>query len=99
MNYVLALLAFSAIMIVLATLVTVVVSFVQSAGSMRAKSFKMMLTQLYNKEVAPRLKKLDVESTAEDFVAGITTNPAIAKGPHELIIDLGDYTFERIRLT
>ncbi len=80
MNYLTAALAFSAIMIVLATLVTVIVEAVHGVLSRRKHDFEHMLKQLYEKEIKPKatdILKDNLEQT-DKFIKDLVTNPAIA---------------------
>lgn len=83
MNYLVALLAFSAVMIVLATLATVVVETIHKIVGQRPKDFKVMLTQLYTDVVVPRInreisdKGERVAESLDDFIKKMVSNPAI----------------------
>ena len=81
MNYLTALLAFSAVMIVLATLATVVVEALHKLARKRASDFEQMLSKLYSDAVEPRLKDagLTLASKADDFALEITRNPAFTR--------------------
>lgn len=80
MNYLIALLAFSAIMIVLSTLASVLVESLHRLFNTRSRDFDEMLTQLYLQSVRPHLKNAGVElaEKAESFVREIRQNPAIS---------------------
>ena len=69
MQYLTALLAFSAIMIVLSTLATVAVEGIHLLASRRTADFHRMLQRLFEDAVAPRLKRLarEGELTATAF--------------------------------
>jgi hypothetical protein len=85
MNYLVAVLAFSAVMIVLATLATVIVEAFHKVVGARANNFQEMLTKLYADVIVPKLEQKSAQATqpiAEDaqaFVDTITRNPAIQK--------------------
>ncbi|MDH3672236.1 MAG: hypothetical protein OES46_13930 [Gammaproteobacteria bacterium] len=84
MNYLTALLAFSAIMIVLATLATVVVEGIHKLARKRASDFEEMLSKLYEDAIAPRLKEITKTELLPDgrltaatkFARQVTRNPA-----------------------
>ena len=80
MNYLTALLAFAAVMIVLSTLATVVVEGLHKIASKRSKDFQEMLTKLYDDTVQSRLPQNagpeTKASAAEEFAAQLTKNPA-----------------------
>lgn len=85
MSYLTAVLAFSAVMIVLATLATVIVEAFHKVVGARANNFQEMLTKLYADVIVPKLEKESaqaIQPIAEDartFVETITRNPAIQK--------------------
>lgn len=80
MSYLTALLAFSAIMIVLATLATIVVEGLHKLFRQRAKDFEEMLTNLYDKSIKPRIKSgaITPSYSAEKFAQDIVKNPAFS---------------------
>lgn len=80
MNYLTALLAFSAIMIVLATLASVLVESIHRLLKTRSRDFDEMLTQLYKQSVRPHFKSagITLADEAENFVREIRRNPAIS---------------------
>ncbi|MDH3404665.1 MAG: hypothetical protein OES32_10005 [Acidobacteriota bacterium] len=82
MNYLTALLAFSAVMIVLSTVATVAVEFLHKLGRKRAQDFEELLSQLYTQAIEPRLDKAEVvvTSSVADFVRDIRKNPAFDAG-------------------
>ena len=86
MNYLIALLAFSAVMIVLATLATVLVESIHKIFRTRSHDFDEMLTQLYKKSVKPQLDNIGVSlaTEAETFVRQIRENPAIGRDRNSL---------------
>ncbi len=85
MNYLVALVAFSAVMIILSTLASVIVETLHKITGQRSSDFNAMLTKLYedvikpgiNQGVADAADKL--EDSADFFVKNMTTNPAISK--------------------
>ena len=92
MSYLIALLAFSAVMIVLATLASVVVEAIHGLFNKRANDFKEMLTQLYKDAIVPIVAKQiassedaikkeaeDLTEKADEFIASLVENPAIKK--------------------
>ncbi len=80
MNYLIALLAFSAIMIVLSTLASVLVESIHRLLNTRSRDFDEMLTQLYTHSVKPHFRNAGIElaDEAETFVREIRKNPAIS---------------------
>ena len=80
MNYLIALLAFSAIMIVLSTLASVLVESIHRLLNTRSRDFDEMLTQLYRQSVRPHFKSAGIKlaDDAESFVREIRKNPAIS---------------------
>ncbi len=104
MNYLTALLAFSAIMIVLSTLATVVVEGLHKLGRKRCGDFERMLQRLYDDAVAPRMGEAGIAapSTAQAFAQQITRNPAVEDsrigllGKLPLLGNLLDTAFDRL---
>ncbi|MCP4203929.1 MAG: hypothetical protein GY769_18585 [bacterium] len=104
MSFLTALLAFSAIMIVLTTLATVVVEGLHKLMRKRASDFEQLLTQLYKDAVEPRLANAGVQvgATADQFVQDLMKNPAfdvskkgrLAKLP--LLKNLFDSSFQEL---
>ena len=81
MDILMAFLAFSAVMIVLSTMATVMVEAVHKFTRQRKKDFERMLTNYYMGSVKPLV--IDAtEKEAKKFVATIRRNPAFA-GEHE----------------
>lgn len=81
MSYVVALLAFAAVMIVLATLVTVVVEALHGIAGLRHKHFRVMLASTFEQAVSTRAWPEGGDTgSANDFVAEISANPALGRG-------------------
>ncbi len=80
MNYLTALLAFAAVMIVLSTLATVVVEGLHKMAGKRAKDFHGMLTKLYEDVIQTRLEEKvpanALTAKAHEFADQLRKNPA-----------------------
>ena len=78
MNYLTSLLAFSSIMIVLATLTTVVVEFIHTMLRKRSGDFETQLAQLYRGAIRPTMESAGraVEERTDHFVEQLVRNPA-----------------------
>lgn len=85
MNYLIAVLAFSAVMVVFATLATVMVEAFHKVIGARANNFQEMLTKLYEDVIEPQVITKTEDATdelikgADNFVEKIVQNPAIQR--------------------
>ena len=102
MNYLLALLAFSAVMIVLSTMASTIVEALHKLFKRRRKDFELMLENLYEGSIKRRFKDVG-ELPVGEFVEKILKNPAFESinqaKPNPLTNYFFDSRFEKLSTT